>query len=221
VVPSGYLCDVFQEFGLEAKVVPNIIDLSQFSFRLRRPFRPNLVCTGAFHPYYCVDVVVRAFAEVERMHPEATLDLVGEGPQERAIKDLVGELKLANVRFSGVRSREEMPRYYDRADIFINASQLDNMAVSVVEAFASGTPVITTSPEGMDYVVDHERTGLLSAPGDAHALAENVVRVLRDQELANQLARNAYEESRRYCWAAVREQWLARYRSLIGLRVEA
>lgn len=221
VVPSGYLREVFREFGLEAEVVPNLIDASQFSFRLRRPFRPNLVCTRGFHPYYRVDVVVRAFAEIERMYPEATLDLVGGGPEEGAIRDLVRELKLSNVKFSGVRSWQEIGQHYDRADIFLNASQLDNMPVSVLEAFASGTLVISTSPEGMDYIVDHGRTGLLSPPGDPHALAENVVRVLRDQELASQLAANAYQESRRYCWAAVRQPWLNLYRSLVGSRVEA
>jgi glycosyltransferase involved in cell wall biosynthesis len=221
VVPSGYLGDVFREFGLEARVVPNIIDHTQFSFRVRRPFCPNLVCTRGFHPYYCVDVVVKAFQEVQRIYPEATLDLVGGGPEERAIRDLVRELKLSNVKFSGVASRQEIGRYYDRADIFVNASQLDNMPVSVLEAFASGTPVVTTSPEGMDYLVDHERTGLLSAPGDPDALAKNVVRVVRDQELAHQLAGNAYEESRRYCWAAVRQSWLDIYRSLVRTRGEA
>src|SRR5260370_5717029 len=52
VVPSGYLAGVFREFGLDATVVPNIIDLSQFTFRLRRPVRPHLVGTVALHPDY-------------------------------------------------------------------------------------------------------------------------------------------------------------------------
>lgn len=214
VVPSGYLREVFREFGLEAKVVPNIIDPAQFSFRLRRPLRPKLVCTRGFHPYYCVDIVVQAFAEVQRAHPEATLDLVGGGPEEAEIRKLVSELKLSNVTFSGVVSREQIGQYYDRADIFINASRLDNMPVSVLEAFASGTPVVTTSPEGMDYLVDHERTGLLSKPGDPHLLANHVVRILEDQRLAASLANNAYEESQRYGWSAVRKEWLELYRSL-------
>jgi glycosyltransferase involved in cell wall biosynthesis len=62
VVPSGYLVDVFAEFGLKATVVPNLIDLSQFRFRERKVLRPHLVCTRGFAPYYSIDVVVRAFA---------------------------------------------------------------------------------------------------------------------------------------------------------------
>ncbi|MBZ5679220.1 MAG: glycosyltransferase [Acidobacteriia bacterium] len=214
VVPSGYLVNVFREFALDAEVVPNIVDLSQFPFRERKPLRPHLVCTRGFHPYYGVDVVVRAFGEIQKSYPEARLDLVGSGPDEPQIRALVGELGLSGVHFLGVVSREAIGRYYDQADVFINASRLDNMPVSVLEAFAAGTPVVSTAPEGMRYLVEDGRTGLLCEPDDPAALARNVVRMLRDPKLASCLAANAREQSKRYDWNAVREQWLAVYDSL-------
>jgi glycosyltransferase involved in cell wall biosynthesis len=214
IVPSGYLVDVLQEFGLQAHVVPNIVDLSQFHYRLRRPLRPHLVCTRGFHPYYGVDIVVRAFAEVQRSYPDAQLDLVGGGGLDGQIRDLVRHLKLSGVSFLGAISHKSIPQFYDRADVFVNASNLDNMPVSVLEAFASGTPVITTAPESMRYIVDHERTGLLSEPGDAAALAMNILRLLGDSELATKLAQNAFAESNRYAWQSVRDQWLSVYRGL-------
>jgi len=214
VVPSGYLVDVLKEFGLTAQAVPNIVDFSQFEFRGRRPLRPHLVCTRGFHPYYCIDVVVRAFAEVQKIYPEAQLDLVGGGPVESEIRNLVREMKLTGVNFTGVAARDQIGRFYDQADIFINASRLDNMPVSVLEAFASGTPVVSTAPESMRYLVDHGRTGLLSPTGDAHALAQNVIRLLQKPELAEELAENARQELQRYSWPIVREQWLGIYRNL-------
>jgi len=214
VVPSGYLAHVFHEFGLEAQVVPNIVDLAQFSFREHKPVRPRLVCTRGFHPYYCLDVVVRVFAEIQQSYREATLDLVGKGPLESQIRNLVQELKLSGVNFAGAVPHREIARFYDAADIFINASRLDNMPVSILEAFASGTPVVTTAPDGMSYLVEHERTGLLSPPGDAEALAKNVMRLLSNPELAARLALNAHEEMQRYAWETVRQQWLELYRSL-------
>jgi glycosyltransferase involved in cell wall biosynthesis len=214
VVPSGYLVDVLGEFGLPAQAIPNIVDASHFPFRVRRPLRPHLLCTRGFHPYYCVDVVVRAFAEVQKTFPDARLDLVGGGPLEREIRNLVRQMKLTGVNFKGVATRSEIGRYYDEADIFINASRIDNMPVSVLEAFASGMPVVSTEPEGMRYVVEHERTGLLSAPGDATALAQNVIRILQDSELADRLVSNALQELQRYSWPVVREQWLEVYRAL-------
>lgn len=213
VVPSGYLVDVFREFGLAAVVVPNLVDLSQFHYRERSPLRPRLVCTRGFSHYYCVDVVVRAFADVKEAFPGATLTLVGGGPLEAEVRQLVAELKLTDVIFTGVASRQEIGKHYEQADIFINASRLDNMPVSVIEAFGAGTPVVTTSPESMPYLVEHERTGLLSAVGDQHALAANVLRLLREPELAARLAKNAFQESREFNWDMVRGQWVAVYRN--------
>ena len=214
VVPSGYLVNVFREFNFAASAVPNIVDLSQFRFRERSPLRPHLVCTRGFSRYYSVDVVVKAFAEVKKEFPNATLDLVGKGPLEHEIRKLVAELNLTGVNFTGVAAHQEIGRYYDQADIFINASWLDNMPLSVIEAFASGTPVVTTSPECMPYLVQHERIGLLSPVGDEKALAANIVRLLRDADLAKRVAKNAQEESKKYTWEAVREQWLNIYRGL-------
>jgi L-malate glycosyltransferase len=225
VVPSGYLVEVLAEFGLAAQSIPNLVDGGQFSFRMRHPLRPHLVCTRGFHTYYCIDVVVRAFAEIQKTFPDARLDLVGGGPLEKDIRKLVQELKLTGVDFKGVATRSEIGRYYDEADIFINASRLDNMPVSVLEGFASGMPVVSTAPEGMRYLVEHGVTGLLSPPGDAAALARNVIQVLQDSDLADRLVSNARQEFRRYSWPIVREQWLEVYRTMastmasVGMRV--
>jgi glycosyltransferase involved in cell wall biosynthesis len=215
VVPSSYLVGVFSEFGLHASVVPNVIDLSQFRYRERNPLRPHLVCTRGFSAYYSVDVVVRAFAEVQKEYPNAILDLVGNGPLETDVRRLVAELKLKKVNFTGVAAHCEIGRYYEQADIFINASWLDNMPLSVIEAFAAGTPVVTTSPEAMPHLVEHGRTGLLSPVGDEKALASNVIRLLHEPALAATLASNASEEAQKYSWKVVREQWLKIYQALI------
>jgi L-malate glycosyltransferase len=216
VVPSQYLVDVFRDFNLNARAVPNIVDPHRFVFRIRRPLAPRLICTRGFHPYYSVDLVVRAFAEVQRAFPEASLCLLGDGATEAQVRELCSRLGLRGVDFPGVVSRQEIGGFYDRADIFINASWLDNMPVSILEAFASGTPVVTTAPEGIRYLVRHEQTGLLSQVGDPEGLARSVVRLLRDSELAARIAENAHQECRRYRWEAVREQWLATYRLLAG-----
>jgi L-malate glycosyltransferase len=215
VAPSGYLVDVFREFALNAVVVPNVVDLSQFHYRERNPLRPHLVCTRGFSAYYSVDVVVRAFAEVKKVYPGARLDLVGGGRLEADVRKLVADLNLSDVNFTGVASRREIGKCYDQADIFINASWLDNMPVSIIEAFAAGTPVVTTSPESIPYLVEHEQTGLLSPVGDEKALAASVVRLLRDPALAARLAQNAHRESGKYTWEAIRGQWLDVYRGMM------
>jgi glycosyltransferase involved in cell wall biosynthesis len=95
------------------------------------------------------------------------------------------------------------------------------MPVSILEAFASGTPVVSSRAGGIPYLVDHERTGLLSEVGDARLLAHNVIRLLGDPGLGSRIAANAYEECRRYQWTDVREQWLRAYRSLTPRNVRS
>jgi len=215
VVPGRFLQDVFGAFGLNADAVTNVVDLSKFRFRRRSPLRPHLMCTRGFHPYYCVDVVVRAFAEIQKEYPDARLDLLGTGQTEPEVRKLVRELDLANVQFVGAVSRDQIANYYDRADIFINASRLDNMPVSILEAYASGLPVVTTAPEGMHYVVEDGRTGLVSEVGDPKPLADNVLRLLSDPSLALRLSSNALERCKECEWRTVRQQWLQIYQSMI------
>jgi glycosyltransferase involved in cell wall biosynthesis len=215
VVPSGYLANVLGNFGLDTRVVPNVIDAGQFTYRSRSPLRPRLICPRGFDTYYRVDLVVRAFRVIKDEFSDATLCLPGKGPLEGEIRDLVRELNLTDVEFPGAVSRDKIGSYYDQADIFINSSYLDNMPVSILEAYAAGTPVVSTAPEGIRYIVEQERTGLLCEPGDWRKLAENTLRLLRDPALARRLAENGAEESKRYLWPAMRSQWLEIYRSMM------
>jgi L-malate glycosyltransferase len=212
VVPSAYLQDVFRKFGIEAKVIPNLVDVEQIRHRERSELRPILICTRGCEPYYAVDDVVRAFGLVQATYPQTQLILVGGGSGEAAVRELAAELHLKNVEFAGRVSRSEIGAFYDRADIFINASILDNMPVSVLEAFEAGTPVASTAPDGIRYIVEHERTGLLSMPRDWRQLGENVLRLLREPGLSRTLAGNARRQAQAYRWEAVREQWLDLYR---------
>ena len=76
------------------------------------------MCTRGFSAYYSVDVVVRAFAEVKKAYPGAKLDLVGGGPLEADVRKLVADLKLSDVNFAGVASRDEIGKCYDQAGHF-------------------------------------------------------------------------------------------------------
>ncbi len=78
------------------------------------------------------------------------------------------------------------------------------MPVSVLEAYASGTPIVSTSPQGMKYVAQHQSTGLLSEVGNAGALAANIVRLLRDQQLASSLVTGGLKQVEQYWWDVVR-----------------
>ncbi len=216
VVPSAYLIHVFREFGLKAQVVPNIVDSTQFFYRPRHSPQPVLLCTRNFEFCYRIDLVVQAFAEVKKIFPSARLCLVGKGREENGIRRLVAELGVRDVEFAGPIARDRIGDFYAKADMFVNASEVDNMPGSILECFACGLPVVTTSAGGIPYLVEHERTGLLCEIGDWQGLARNIVRLRRDEALALNLTRNGYEQSLGYRWERVRTVWLNAYQSLLN-----
>jgi L-malate glycosyltransferase len=214
VAPSGFLVEAFRKFDVKAQAIPNVVDLSAFSYRARNTVRPLLLCSRNFEARYGVDVVLRAFADVQKAFPEARLYLAGEGPEEGALRRLIAQLNLREVEMPGRVTRENIGRVYDRADIFINAPRIDNMPVSILEAFAAGLPVVTTDAGGIPYIVRHEETGLVSPTEDSKQLAASVIRLLQYPTIARELAQNAYQQSFAYHWNAVRQQWLCLYREL-------
>ncbi len=213
VVPSAYLQEVFREFRMDAEVIPNLMDAEQIPYR-ERNVRPILICTRGCEPYYAVDDVLRAFGMVQAEYAQAQLLLVGGGSLEAKMRELAAELRLRNVEFAGRVRQEEIGAFYDRADIFVNASVVDNMPMSLMEAFAAGIPVVSTATGGICYMVEHERSGLLSPPREWRQLGSNVLRVLKEPELAAMLAKNARREAREYRWEIVRERWLHLYESV-------
>jgi glycosyltransferase involved in cell wall biosynthesis len=107
-----------------------------------------------------------------------------------------------------------MHSVYEQNDIFVSGSYVDCAPVSILEAFCCGLPVVTAAAGGIPRLVDHERTGLLSAPGDANALAANVARILHEQAFAQGLARRARQMAEFHSWSTLRDCWLQTYRSL-------
>jgi len=221
VAPSRYLVEVFARFGIEAEAVTNTAPLERFAFRERRPLRPTLLSNRSLEGHYNVADTLRAFALIERSAPDARLIVAGDGSERERLKALAAELGLKRVEFAGVAPPDRMPELYDRADIFVNSSLVDNMPLSLIEAFACGLAVVSSDAGGIPDLVTDGETGLLSPPGDYETMAANVIRLLGDQSLAMALINRARASCQQYTWAAARRSWLKIYRGLSGGRKDS
>ena len=218
-VPSRFLADVFAGHAIETRVIPNTIDLDRFAFRRRTVLRPHLLSTRSLEPMYNVACTLRAFRLVQDRHPDATLTVAGGGSQRAELTDLAARLGLQSVRFLGSVAPDEIWRRYADADIYVQTPDIDNMPSSVLEAFASGTPVVATAIGGVPSILDDGVHGLLAPGNDHEAVARHVLDLLEDPGLADRLASAARESCERYRWTSVRGQWLSLYRELVGQRV--
>ena len=215
VVPSRFLQDVFRSHDIPARVIPNIIDRNRFRFRLRDPLRPNLLSTRNLEPLYNVACTLRAFARIQRAYPDATLTLVGSGSEERALRRLTEELTLRGVTFAGRVPPEDVWQYYARADLYVQTPNIDNMPSSVLEAYASGLPVVSTEAGGVPAILTDGVHGLLAAIDDDARIANHVLRLLGDSRFARRIALAAYDFTEGLAWEQVRDQWVAVYRGLL------
>ena len=214
IVPSTFLQRVFAGFDIPADVIPNIVDVDRFAFRPRRPLRPRLVSTRNFEPLYNVACTLEAFSQIQHRHPDATLTLVGAGSQDAALRRMVEDRGLRNVRFAGRVAPEDIWRYYADADIYVQTPDIDNMPSSVLEAYASGCAVVSTEAGGVPAILTHETHGLLAPCGDHQTIAAHVCRLLDDAVLAERLATEARAACEAYRWPVVRKDWLSLYRAL-------
>jgi glycosyltransferase involved in cell wall biosynthesis len=211
-VQSDYLVEIFARFGLKARAVFNHLEAERFRFRERRPLRPVFLANRNFEPHYNVGAVLRAFALIEEQLSGARLIVAGDGSQRAHLEELSQELSLRAVEFRGRVAPEEMPALYDEADVYLNASEIDSMPISILEAFASGLPVVTTEAGGIPFIVANERNGLVVPVGDHEALAAAALRLFADGgALARQLADGARKECEKYSWSSVRDEWLKVY----------
>ena len=205
-VPSGFLQQVFRRFAMESRIVPNVVDLTLFKPKSGRASQtPHLVVARNLEPIYDIPTALRAFAFVRQRIPGATLSVAGSGTELNSLGRLAAGMEIASaVTFTGRITREQMMLLLARADLMLNPSTADNMPVSILEAMASGVPVVSTRVGGIPYLLDHERTALLVDTGDAAAMADAALRLLQDEALAARMTEAARIEVQQYSWPHVR-----------------
>jgi glycosyltransferase involved in cell wall biosynthesis len=222
ITPSVFLVKVFQQYGLSAQVIPNIIDLSRFTVAPARSFAaaPHIVVTRNLERIYDIPTAIRAFAHVRRVFPGARLTVAGSGPELQSLRALVNELALGDsVQFPGCIDNAEIPFLYAAADCLVNPSTVDNMPNSILEAFASGVPVVSTNAGGIPDMVIDGVSALLVPIGDDDAIARQVIRLLEDPAIAEGLRSAGLAEAEKYGWPRVKVQWLDAYRRAVSRKV--
>ncbi len=221
IVPSGFLKAVFGKCGFSTNIVPNIIDLSRFgagsSFKasVKTDF-PCIIVTRNLEQIYDNATALRAFSRVRRIFPGAKLILAGSGPERQALENLAIKLGMADiVTFTGRVDNEGMAALYRSADVMINPSLVDNMPNSVLEALASGVPVVSTNVGGVPYLVEHEKTALLVPAQDPEAMANAILVLLNDPAKADQIRKAGFESVQQYTWPYVRDRLLGVYEQVL------
>jgi glycosyltransferase involved in cell wall biosynthesis len=216
-VPSRFLQTVFARYGVAAEVVPNIIDLTRFASARERTPGQHMVVTRNLEDIYDIPTALRALAIIRRRHPQARMTVAGSGPALDFLQRLARELGVdAAVRFTGRLDNDRIAELYREADLLLNPSTVDNMPISLLEAMASGVPIVSTDVGGVPYLVEHERTALLVPARDPDAMAAAALRVFDDAALRERLIAAGLLVCRAFTWERVRPMLFAAYARCVG-----
>lgn len=200
IAVSKTMAEDLKDLGCPAsKIVYNPCAPESVFFQIKPTFeKKQFLAMGRFTdkkaPYY----TLMAFKQVFKEFPEAKLIFLGDGELLNTCKNIAKYLGLEHaVKFEGASSRDEVLDYMKSSYAFVQHSieatngDKEGTPVAIMEAGASGLPVIATAHAGINDIVVDRKTGLLSKEHDVGKMVENMLELLKDPELAKQLGNEA------------------------------
>lgn len=168
------------------RVITNGIALDRFTEHTPATNRLRIITVANLRQEKAHEVLIEAASALLPSHPDIEFVIVGDGPRKDELEAMVGLRGLASS-FSFLGQRDDVPALLGSAHIFVLPSRSEASPNSVIEAMASGLPVVAAATGGLVEIVEHGRTGVLVPADDVPGFAGAVDRLLRDRELAARL----------------------------------
>jgi glycosyltransferase involved in cell wall biosynthesis len=166
--------------------------------------------------YYLAD----AFEKVLRQLPEARLTIAGCGGREENVRRCFTPAVQGALEIWPFVSRTEISSLYAEHEVFVLPSLMEGMPLVLLEAMASGMPVVTTESCGMTDLIEDGHDGLFVIPGDTDSLTSAILKICRDAELRQRLGKAAQEKMKRYTWTQSAKRHEMVFRRALGITRE-
>ena len=205
----------FPDFPL--RVIPNGVDLDVYRrglapIRHLRDENLNVLFVGRLEKRKGLGDLLRAYRAMSLRVPQTRLIIVGDGPLRGRVESFVARHRLANVVLAGYVPESVKPRYYNSADIFCApATGAESFGIVLLEALASGLPVVATEVPGYMSVLESGRDSVTVQPNNWRELAASLVILARDADLRRRLSDYALQKARRYSWDLVASEVIEVY----------
>ncbi len=210
-VPSRYLLEQMQPYREDLYLLPNSLPISAYKFRLREHPRPSLVWLRAFHTNYNPSLAPRVVARLARDFLDVRLTMIGPDKADGSLqltRRICEDLEVCDrvTIVPGVHKRD-VPEWMNKADIFLNTTNVDNTPVSVLEAMACGLCVVSTNVGGIPYLLQHQYDALLVPRDDPESMASAVHRILTETYLSENLSRHAHQTATQFDSTPILAEW--------------
>jgi glycosyltransferase involved in cell wall biosynthesis len=203
-------------------VIPDPIPMNQGdrSLILDRIMRPvplirRVVTIGRYAYQKGYDLLLQAWAEVEKHYPDWSLDIYGMGDQT-SYRQLMSDLGIDARRCRLNGPVADVVKTYTDSSVFVLSSRFEGFGMVLIEAMACGLPVVSFDcPAGPDEIITDGVDGLLVPSGGVHALAEKLMVLMTDENLRRRLGQQARQTAQRYDMTTLADQWTALFEKVI------
>ena len=226
IAPSHGMQNVLRRLGVttNVEVVPNGVDISPMRGSVKLLNRADLgfseddivlIFTGRLGPEKNLPFLLRAFAGAAKAYDNLGLMILGSGPERENLEDRVQYMGIADrVRFAGMIPYKELPRYLAAADAFVTASVTEVHPLSVIEAMATGLPILGIQSPGVGDIVEDGVSGLLCEE-DVAVFTAKMVRLTTDYEMRTAMGAQARLLAENYAIERTTKILLSQYQRLI------
>jgi glycosyltransferase involved in cell wall biosynthesis len=195
-VPSESMKEVLEENGLKTRIIPlsNGLNMDDFSSKKRYGNKCRLLHVGRMSYEKSVDVIIKSVGILSKEFPDISLSLVGDGPALKSLKLLTEELGIEkNIHFLGFVEHSKLNEVYKEHDIFIIASTIETQGVVILEAMASGLPIIGVNKLAIPDCVKNNINGYITSPFNETEMAEKIKILYLDSKLRKDFGERSSE----------------------------
>ena len=221
---SGYPDEKFVviPWGIDLNLFNPEADGGSLKGKLNWDDKQVLISTRSLSPVYAIDLFLRALPQVIKERPDTRALIVGDGPAETELRDLADRLELSDyVHFSGLVPNEELPMYLNAADVYVTTSLSDGTSLSLLEAMACGLPVVVPDLPAYREWIENGVNGFIVPPRDPKAIADKLLALLQNGDLARQMGKRNLELARQKAdWDRNFEKLESTYSQLVRLKSE-
>jgi len=218
--------DQYNHFSHPISVIPmgfNNQKIHSAAPKFNKDSKISIIFVGRLIIWKGVDTLIYAINHIKDIYPGIELIIVGDGPERLRLETLVMNLELKKiVRFTGKVSDDTLNKFYDLSQIFVLPSKphegivMEGLGVVLLEAMASGVPVIGSKTGGIPDIIADGINGLLVPPGDPEALASAIMKILNNHELAEKFAQEGLRTVKeRFSWDKISDQFIEIYQEVL------
>jgi len=215
---------VSRYFPGEYRIIPNGVNLEHFSPEVAHlpqlmDGKQNILFVGRFEKRKGAKYLLRAIPYIRERFPNTRFVFIGEGRLRSGFQKFVERQGWEDVVFTGYVSDQDLPHYFASAHVFCApATGGESMGIVLLEAMASGTPIVASNISGYATVVSHGVDGLLTTPRNSEELAWAVAHLLEQEPLRQQFIHAGLQKAREYAWPHVADRVMEFYYELLDKR---